>query len=96
MGAEIVWTWLQDHWTDIEGRLSGSLGILGIIVGLLVGGLSTTRYLEEIDVFFKKKKTEKFGKQLARVLESMKANLEWVERDREDVKTWLKENGYLN
>ena len=93
-GSEALWMWAQKRWEDIEAKLSASLGIFGVIVGIMIRGLSSRKHLGEIEKFFKAKDTSKYDKQLALVLDQLKANVAWVERDGDDVTGWLKENGY--
>lgn len=94
IGSEALWIWAQNKWKDIEGKLFASLGIFGVIVGIMIRGLSSRKHLGEIEEFFKEKDTSKYDKQLALVLDSLKANVSWVARDREDVTEWLKGHGY--
>ena len=94
VGAEALWKWAQKHWEEVEAKLYTSLGIFGVIVGIMLRGLSSKRHLEEIDKFLAARDTSKYDKQLALVLDSLKANVAWVERDREDVEEWLKSAGY--
>ena len=93
-GCEAIWTWVQSKWDDTLAKLSASIGILGVIVGVMLKGLSSRKHLGEIEEFFKGKDTSKFDKQLAMDLDSLKAKVAWVERDGDDVRAWLKENGY--
>jgi len=93
-GTEALWTWVQNRWDDIEAKLFTSLGIFGVIVGFMLQGLSSRKRLGEIEDFFKGKDTSTYDKQLALVLDSLKANVAWVERDGDDVIGWLKNNGY--
>lgn len=93
-GSEALWAWAQKRWEDIEAKLFASLGIFGVIAGIMIQGLSSRKHLQEIEVFFNGKDTSKYDKQLALVLDSLKANIAWVERDGDDVREWLKDNGY--
>jgi aminopeptidase 2 len=92
--SEALWVWAQKRWEDIEAKLFASLGIFGVIVGIMIRGLSSRKHLGEIEQFFKGKDTSNYDKQLALVLDELKVNVAWVERDGDDVKRWLKENGY--
>lgn len=94
IGSEAIWKWVQREWEAIEAKLHASIGIMGTIVGIMLRGLSSQKNLGEIEVLFKRKDTSTFEKQLALVLDSLKANVAWVERDGEDVRQWLRDNGY--
>jgi aminopeptidase 2 len=93
-GSEALWAWAQNKWEDIEAKLFSSLGIFGVIVRIMIRGLSSQQHLTEIEEFFKGKDTSKYDKQLALVVDSLKANVAWAERDRDDVKQWLIDHGY--
>lgn len=94
IGSEALWVWAQDKWEVIERKLFAGLGVFGSIIGIMIEGLSSQKYLGEIEEFFKGKDTSKYDKQLALVMDSLKAKVAWVERDRDDVSNWLKEHGY--
>lgn len=49
----------------------------------------------EVEDFFKDKDTKGYDKSLAQSLEVIKGNANWVARDGNDVKQWLKSHGYL-
>ena len=93
-GSEALWIWAQKNWEDIEAKLFNSLGIFGMIVRIMIRGLSSRKYLGEIEKFFESKDTSKYDKQLAMVLDELRANVSWVERDGDDVRGWLKDKGY--
>ena len=94
IGAEALWKWMQTRWEDIEAKLYTSLGIFGVIVGIMIRGLVSKRHLLEIQEFFDAKDTSKYDKQLALVLDSIEANVAWAERDREDVRRWLQDSRF--
>ncbi|PUU74853.1 ERAP1-like C-terminal domain-domain-containing protein [Tuber borchii] len=49
----------------------------------------------DIERFFKDKSRKGFDKKLAQSLDGIRAKAAWVKRDADDVKAWLKANGYI-
>jgi aminopeptidase 2 len=52
--------------------------------------------MRDIQSFFARKSTKGFDKALAQSCDAISAKTAWIERDSEDVKTWLREHGYLH
>lgn len=50
--------------------------------------------LQDIETFFKDKDNSGYEKGLLQGLESIKTDVEWSERDREDILEWFKNSGY--
>ena len=93
-GIERRWEWMCENWETIEKRLRGQM-MLSSVVGMCAGGFTREKALEKIDGFFKDKDTKAFDRSLDQTIDGIKARDSWLKRDSEDVKTWLKENGYL-
>jgi aminopeptidase 2 len=69
--------------------------MFGTVVQLCVSGFTRMEHVKMIEEFFAGKSTRGFDRTLAQALDALRARARWVERDGEDVKVWLKENGYL-
>lgn len=52
--------------------------------------------MDKIKQFFAQRHTKGFEMALEQIMDGIMAKARWVQRDTEDVKTWLKENGYLS
>jgi len=94
-GINKRWEWLCDNWTEIVKRLPPSLTMLSGVVSLCAGGFTRHEHLEKVQTFFKDKDTKGFDRSLEQTLDSIRAKDSWLNRDAEDVKSWLQENGYL-
>ena len=94
-GIERRWEWMCENWEVIEKRLRPGLTMLSSVVGICAGGFTREKALEKIEGFFKDKDTKGFDRSLDQTIDGIKAKDSWLKRDSEDVKTWLKENGYL-
>ena len=93
-GITALWQWLQENWETIEKKLPPGLSMLGSVVQICTSSFTHTDQLEEIEKFFGSRSTKGFDQGLAQSLDSIRAKASWIERDRDDVATWLKEGGY--
>ncbi|KAJ9656848.1 Aminopeptidase 2 mitochondrial [Coniosporium apollinis] len=94
-GIDALWAWMKENWDALEKKLPPGLTMLGSVVSICTSGFTSREQAEEIEEFFKKKSTKGFDQSLAQSLEAIKAKAKWIERDREDVRGWLEEHGYL-
>ncbi|KAJ5225337.1 hypothetical protein N7468_006562 [Penicillium chermesinum] len=94
-GIQARWTWLKENWDEIYKRLPPSLGMLGTVVQLTTASFSTQAQLDEVDAFFKSKDTKGYDRAVSQSLDAIRAKVNWINRDREDVETWLNKNQYL-
>lgn len=68
--------------------------MLGGVVGTCTGGFTSEEAIVEIQKFFSDKDQKGYDRSLAQSLDGIRAKASWVKRDAENVKSWLKENGY--
>ncbi|EPS30528.1 hypothetical protein PDE_05480 [Penicillium oxalicum 114-2] len=94
-GIEARWNWIKENWDAIYKRLPPSLGMLGSVVQISASSFSTEAQLKEVEDFFGSKDTKGYDRAVSQSLDAIRAKVNWLERDREDVKTWLKNNQYL-
>ncbi|KAI0514802.1 peptidase family M1-domain-containing protein [Xylaria bambusicola] len=93
-GVEALFKWLNDKWSEISKRLSGNPPILGSMVTICTSSFTKPGQLKEVEQFFKDIDTKSFDQPLAQSKDAIRSKVSWVERDRDDVATWVKENGY--
>ncbi|CZR66799.1 related to puromycin-sensitive aminopeptidase and related aminopeptidases [Phialocephala subalpina] len=93
-GKEALWNWLKTETDKIEDSLGHGLGTYARLVQAVVSALATREQYEDVKRFFEGKNTESYDKYLAQSMNKILAKANWVERDRDDMKAWLKENGY--
>jgi aminopeptidase 2 len=93
-GVKALWQWITSNWEPLVDRLPPSLGMLGTVVQISTSAFTTKAQIADIEKFFAGKSTKGFERVLNQSLDSIKARSNWVERDAEVVKAWLKENGY--
>ncbi|RYP54332.1 hypothetical protein DL768_000906 [Monosporascus sp. mg162] len=93
-GIEALFSWLTEKWPEITKRLSGNPPILSSMVNICTGGFAKPEQLEKVEDFFKDIDTKNFDQSLAQCKDSIRSKIAWLQRDREDVASWVKENGY--
>lgn len=86
---------MKKNWDIRVGKLPPSLSMLGDIVAICTGAFTSEEAIADIERFFEDKSQKGFDKSLAQSLDGIRAKASWVKRDVDDVKAWLKANGYL-
>jgi aminopeptidase 2 len=94
-GITALWDWVTENWDALEKKLPPGLTMLGSVVTICTSSFTSPQQIKTIQEFFAKKSTKGFDQSLAQSIDAIKAKGQWIERDSEDVKTWLKDNGYL-
>jgi aminopeptidase 2 len=94
-GIEARWTWLKENWDEIFKRLPPSLGMLGTVVQLTTSSFCTEAQLKDVQEFFAAKDTKGYDRAVEQSLDAIRAKVNWLKRDREDVESWLAKNQYL-
>ncbi|KAJ5669164.1 hypothetical protein N7462_010234 [Penicillium macrosclerotiorum] len=94
-GIEARWTWLKENWDVIFKRLPPSLGMLGTVVQLSTSSFCTEAQLKEVEEFFGAKDTKGYDRAVEQSLDAIRAKINWLKRDNEDVKSWLQNNQYF-
>ncbi|KAI0424924.1 peptidase family M1-domain-containing protein [Xylaria sp. FL1042] len=93
-GVEVLFNWLTEKWPEIYKRLSGNPPILGSMVTICTSSFTKPEQLERVEKFFKDIDTKSFDQPLAQSKDAIRSKVSWLARDRDDVATWVKENGY--
>ncbi|KAF2405417.1 hypothetical protein EJ06DRAFT_535325 [Trichodelitschia bisporula] len=94
-GIEALWKWMTENWAALEKKLPPGLTMLGTVVSLCTSGFTRPEHSDQIKAFFNERSTKGFDQSLAQSLDAIRAKSQWVERDGEDLKQWLKKKGYL-
>jgi len=69
--------------------------MLGSVVQIVTNSFTSAESVAEIEAFFKDKGTKGFDQGLAQSLDAVRAKASWLERDAQEVRSWLSERGYL-
>jgi aminopeptidase 2 len=69
--------------------------MLSSVVSITTSSFTHREHIQDIEAFFKNKSTKGFDMSLSQSIDSITAKAAWIERDAEDVKSWLQEHKYL-
>lgn len=94
-GIEALFTCMTGNWDELVKKLPPALSLLGTMVTICTSSFTKKEQLARVEEFFAGKNTNGFDQSLAQSLDAIRSKISWLERDRDDVKNWLKENGYL-
>lgn len=94
-GIVALWQWMKDNWETIQSKLPPGLSMLGSVVGMCTSSFTSEEQLRDIQGFFKERSTKGFDQSLAQSADAIKAKEGWLDRDREDIAAWLKQNKFL-
>lgn len=93
-GIEALFQWLTENWDALIKKCPPGFSQLGTMVTIFTASLAKKEQLQKVEEFFAPKDTAGFEMSLAQSMDSIRSKVSWLERDREDVAKWLKENGY--
>ncbi|OXB75701.1 UNVERIFIED_CONTAM: hypothetical protein H355_016218 [Colinus virginianus] len=92
-GYHLAWTFLRENWEKLVEKFElGSPSIAGIVTGV-TNQYSTRPQLAQVKEFFSS--LEEKSAQLRCVqqaIETIEDNIQWMDRNFEDIKTWLQKN----
>ena len=95
LGIEDRWVWMQKNWDELIEKLPPSMTMLSSVVSMCIARFCDQSRLDEIQQFFKNKEIKGYERALNQSLDGIRANISWLERDNDDVESWLVSNGYL-
>lgn len=93
-GINALWAWTQKNWDTLVKTFPAGLSMLGSIVTVTTSGFTSQSDIDNIKSFFAKTSTKGFDQSLAQSLDTITSKSKWVNRDREVVAEFLRENGY--
>lgn len=84
------WKYLKENYDQIYQRLNVNRVVFDRFVKFTLGHFASIKAHDEIKDFFKDKDIYGFERSLEQVLDAIKTNAAWVERDAISVENWLK------
>ncbi|KAK4205326.1 putative mitochondrial aminopeptidase 2 precursor [Triangularia verruculosa] len=91
-GIEALYQWMTENWDELVKKLPPALSMLGTMVTIFTSSFTKKEQLAKVEQFFADKSTNGFDQSLAQSLDAIRSKISWIERDREDVAAWVKEN----
>jgi len=91
-GREKTWSFLKTHWDKLLQKLESSNFLLGRIISYATSGFSSEEKLKDVEEFFTTRKIAGTERTIAQSLESIKANIAALDKNKEEVSAWLQEH----
>lgn len=89
------WEWFKENYNVINKRLPSQLGKFGDVVAIVLDDMTTDELRKDATEFFKGKDVTGYERALQQSLEAIELQVGWARRDRDDVRNWLEQKGYL-
>ncbi|PVU93111.1 hypothetical protein BB561_003451 [Smittium simulii] len=89
---DMLWEWYKQSYDKLEEIYKAAMSSLGTMLKICAGEYSSFEMADKIEKFLSTKETSKFGRAMEQTLEKIRARASWLERDREDVNSWLSDN----
>ena len=93
-GVKALWAWTKANWDELSKRLPPGLSMLGSVLQISVSGFTSMEYVEEVKDYFSSKSTKGFDQGLAQALDTVTSKAKWINRDRDQIKKYLKDHDY--
>ena len=94
-GIRALWTFAKDNWSTIVVKLPPGLSLLSSVFQIVTSNFCSMQAVAEIEEFFKDKNVKGFNQGLAQSLDAVRAKGNWIERDGQEVRSWLSERGFF-
>ena len=92
-GADLAWEFTKDNWDEILERYGKGGHMLPRLVKPAVI-FTSKKKAEDIRKFFKTHDAPGAERAIEQVIEKIYSNADWLTRDRNKIKAWLKKNSY--
>ena len=90
-----MWEWIQGNWDKVTGKLSGNTAAMDRYVRVTMKHFATQRDLQEMEAFFREKNTTAFARSLVQIMDTVKSNATYLERDEALILEYLQAHGYV-
>lgn len=90
----LLWEYMKNNWSTVEGRLSANNVVFERFVRMGLAKFADHGIGEDIASFFKGKDTSAYDRALVIVSDSIRTNARYKERDEKLVLEWLRAHGY--
>ena len=90
----LLWEYMKTNWASVEARLSSNNVVFERFIRMGLSKFVDHNICEELTDFFKSKDTGAYKRALVIVLDSIRTNASYKERDEVPVLEWLRTNGY--
>ena len=87
-GRDLTWEFIKSNWPEFDRRYgSGGFGLMRLVS--VCGNFSTEDKLADVETFFTEHPAPAAERTIRQALERIRLNISWLERNRDEVATWL-------
>jgi len=87
-GRDLAWDFIKSNWPEFDRRYgSGGFGLMRLVS--ICGNFSTEDKLTDVETFFTEHPAPAAERTIRQALERIRLNIRWLERNLEEVATWL-------
>ncbi|MSQ07286.1 MAG: M1 family peptidase [Dehalococcoidia bacterium] len=88
-GRELAWQFLKDQWPEFDRRYGkGGFGLMRLVG--MCGSFSDEAHLAEVEQFFQEHPAHAAERTIRQVLERIRLNIKWLERNEAELAVWLR------
>ena len=87
-GRDLAWTFIKDNWSEFDRRYgSGGFGLMRLVS--TCSSFTSQQWLNDVETFFVEHPTPAAERTIRQAIERIRLNIKWLERNREELATWL-------
>ncbi|KAI8059621.1 peptidase family M1-domain-containing protein [Gongronella butleri] len=86
---DALWDFFVKHYDTLYTRFAGTMSMLSNVIRSAVRGYTSFEKIDEIKQFFADKDTKEYARALEQSLESVQVRAKWVNRDADQVRSYL-------
>jgi puromycin-sensitive aminopeptidase len=88
IGRDLAWQFVKDNWAEFDRRYgSGGFGLMRLVS--ICGNFTSEEQLQDVESFFTDHPAPAAERTIRQSLERIRLNIRWLERNREEVASWL-------
>jgi len=88
-GRELAWLFLKKNWDVVVSKLEAGMNLLANVISYATKSGNTTPWLVDVESFLATRKRQNTERAIAQVLESIKSNITYLDRNIVTVSQWL-------
>ena len=90
----VLWDYVQKNWEKVSKKLSARPIVMDRFIKMSLSKFASHDIEQNISAFFRDKNTEGWNRAVVQVIDTVRANANYRERDEQLVLEWLKAHGY--
>ncbi|KAI4472314.1 hypothetical protein M0802_016949 [Mischocyttarus mexicanus] len=94
MGLDIVWDFFRNHWENLIEKFPLNDHVVDVVIGTTISLFKDEQKLKEVEDFFDKYPNTRPSKHIKKnVIEDIKSNIKWLNKNLWQFEKWLNEDG---